>query len=205
MTGIDKTFFNSCFPARKRDAHKGDFGRILLFAGSCGMAGAAALAGRAALRSGAGLVRFLIPSYADPIYPILQTNVPEATCITPEQIGFYASSEEKDPVKALAEYAAIAAGSGRGKDPVRLSLLAFLIRNYKGPLVLDADALNAVAGNEAFADSVRASAADFIFTPHVGEAKRLLSGVQTDIRTAQHDQDIDAYNDQSKEKAILIH
>lgn len=176
MTRIDHAFFEERFPARKRDAHKGDFGKILIFAGSCGMAGAAALAGRAALRSGAGLVQFLLPSYADPIYPILQTLVPEATCITPEKIGFYGADTSDAFVKdSLNAYDAIAAGSGLGNDPVRLSLLSFLIQNYDGTMVLDADALNAISRGNLAKETLRSSSAEFIFTPHVGEAKRLLS------------------------------
>ncbi len=173
---IDEELFRNSLPQRKTDAHKGDFGRVLIFAGSCGMAGAAVLAGSAAVRSGAGLVRFLLPSFADPIYPVLQTCVPEATCITPEGIGFYGRPEEdsEDPCHKLNEYTAIAAGSGLGGDPARQNILRYLIRNYSGTLVLDADALNAVASGAISLDDITSSPASLIFTPHIGEAKRLL-------------------------------
>ena len=178
MIRVEQAFFNERFPKRKRDAHKGDFGKVLIFAGSCGMAGAAALSGRAALRSGAGLVQFLIPSFSDPIYPILQILVPEATCITPDKIGFY-GMEDSSAADGLNAYSAIAAGSGLGADSVRLSLLSFLLRHFSGPMVLDADALNAVARGDITKEDILSSSAKFIFTPHVGEAKRLLSAVST--------------------------
>jgi len=62
---------------RKREIHKGDCGRILIAAGSPGMAGAAILAARSALRAGSGLVRTAIPAE---LFPIVQVGVPEATC-----------------------------------------------------------------------------------------------------------------------------
>ena len=63
---------------RNKEIHKGDCGRILIAAGSWGMAGAAILAARSALRAGAGLVRLAIP---EALFPIVQVGVPEATCI----------------------------------------------------------------------------------------------------------------------------
>ena len=179
MIRIDDRFFRERFPERKRDAHKGDFGKVLIFAGSCGMAGAASLAGRAALRSGAGLVQFLIPSFSDPIYPILQILVPEATCITPEKIGF-SNALEDSAGDLLSAYSAVAAGSGLGNDAARLSILSFLIRNYSGKMVLDADALNAVARGDIPKEDLLSSSAELILTPHIGEAKRLLSAISSE-------------------------
>ena len=172
MKYIDEAYVKEYIPERKRDAHKGDFGKILVFGGSTGMAGAAALSGRAALRSGAGLVKFLIPSFSDPIYPILQVLVPEATCVTPEQITDYN------------EYDAITAGSGLGADPERMRILAQILNDYQGKLVLDADALNAIAEGRIQKQTILSLKADLIITPHVGEAKRLLSS-DAQIRTPE--------------------
>lgn len=159
---------------RHPDAHKGDFGKILIFAGSPGMAGAAALCGRSALNSGAGLVSFLLPSLDDPIYPILQVLVPEATCTA------------YDPGKDLSAYAVIAAGSGLGRDPERLAILSKIIETYKGTLVLDADALNFIAANKHMADLVHDSEADIILTPHSGEAKRLSGRGEGELYSTEH-------------------
>lgn len=162
MEIINESFFQKQFPERKPDAHKGDFGRVLIFAGSPGMAGAAVLAGKAAARSGAGLVRFLIPSFSDPVYPILQTAVPVATCIVPEMIP------------DLNAYDAVAAGSGLGNSAERMELLQWIADTYRGRLVLDADALNAMSsGKIRFGRNGEASA-QTVLTPHIGEARRLL-------------------------------
>lgn len=172
MDIITEAYVKERFPKRKREAHKGDFGKVLIFAGSLGMAGAAALSGRAASRSGAGLIRFLLPSFEDPIYPILQTAVPVATCVTA------AMCEDFN------EYDAIAAGSGLGKDAARKNLLKRILAEYKGILLLDADALNMVARGDISCEEVLNTKAKLIFTPHIGEAKRLL-GSDAPIRTEE--------------------
>lgn len=162
MLYTDDKYISAAIFKRSPDSHKGDFGKLLIFAGSEGMAGAAVLAGRAALKSGAGLVRFLLPNFSSSLLPILQINVPEATCICwHEHLN-------------LSEYAAIAAGSGLGKSHEVLTILTYIIDNYAGILLLDADALNLISENAALADKVRNSKATIIITPHVGEAKRLL-------------------------------
>lgn len=159
---------------RDPEAHKGDFGRVLIFAGSPGMAGAAALCGKAALKSGAGLVRFLLPSLEDPIYPIVQVLVPEATCL-----GW-------EPGIDLSAYTVIAAGSGLGADKTRLDILSKIIETYEGILVLDADALNFIAANEHMTELVKNSKAQIILTPHAGEAKRLLGVKPEDLYSVEH-------------------
>lgn len=169
MIYIDDNFVLNKLKRREADAHKGDFGKVLVFAGSVGMAGAAVLCGKSALKSGAGLVQFLLSSADDRIYTILQTAVCEATCVFADEDDFDIKTEEK-----LNEYSAIAAGSGLGRDAERINLLKKIIRCYKGVLVLDADALNFISQDNETAKEVRKSEAQIIITPHVGEAKRLL-------------------------------
>lgn len=159
---------------RLPDSHKGDFGKVLICAGSPGMAGAAILCGKAALKSGAGLVRFLLPSMDDPIYPIVQTAVPEATCVA------------YMPGMDFSEYTSIAAGSGLGSDSSRLGMLSRIIENYKGVLVLDADALNLISANSHLTSLVRESEAKIILTPHGGEAKRLLGVKPGEVFSIAH-------------------
>ena len=90
---------------RNREIHKGDCGRILIAAGSRGMAGAAVLSATAALRAGSGLVQMAIP---DEIFPIVQTGIPEATCLS------------RDFTKIdLGRFDAAAAGPGMGKERKR--------------------------------------------------------------------------------------
>lgn len=148
---------------RKKEIHKGDCGRILIAAGSEGMAGAAILAARSALRAGSGLVRTAIPKE---LFPIVQVGVPEATCI-----------ERRLPISNLEIYDAVCTGPGLGESNESIEFVKELLKNCEKTLVLDADALNIIAHNELF-DLLRMRAECFpkstVLTPHMGEAKRLL-------------------------------
>ena len=169
MKFTDDAYIRETIYKRKEDAHKGDFGKVLLYAGSPGMAGAAILCGTAALRTGSGLVRFLMTKTRKEIQPILQTAVWEATCIDEERAD-------------LAEYQAIAAGCGLGESEEAAGILAELLSSYAGTLVLDADALNLLAHREELGSAAASFAGTLILTPHVGEAKRLLQ-TECEIRT----------------------
>lgn len=145
---------------RKREIHKGSCGRILIAAGSVGMAGAAVLSARGALRSGAGLVQLSVPQE---IFPIVQTGVIEATCLT-------ASLDQID----LSRYNAAAAGPGLGDSRQSVEKVRVLLDSFDGPLVLDADGLN-IAAREDYFDLMRARGGRLIITPHMGEARRLMA------------------------------
>ena len=144
---------------RPREIHKGSCGRILIAAGSAGMAGAAVLSARGALRSGAGLVQLSVPAE---IFPIGQTGVLEATCLTN-------SLDNMD----LGRYDAAAAGPGLGDSRESVEKVRILLDSFDGPLVLDADGLN-IAAREDFFDLMRARGGMLIITPHMGEARRLM-------------------------------
>ena len=75
---ITREFVQNIIGKREKEIHKGDCGRVLIVAGSVGMAGAAVLAARAALRSGSGLVQVAI---SKELFPVVQVGVPEATCL----------------------------------------------------------------------------------------------------------------------------
>ena len=145
---------------RKREIHKGSCGRILIAAGSVGMAGSAVLAARGALRSGAGLVQLSVPQE---IFPIVQTGVLEATCLT----------DSLDNID-LSRYNAAAAGPGLGDSRESVEKVRILLDSFDGPLVLDADGLN-IAAREDFFDLMRARGGRLIITPHMGEARRLMA------------------------------
>ncbi len=148
---------------RKKEIHKGDCGRVLIAAGSEGMAGAAILAARSALRAGSGLVRTAIPRE---LFPIVQIAVPEATCTV-----------RRLPIPSLADYDAVCAGPGLGEGTESIEFVTELLKHCEKPLILDADALNIIAHNELF-ELLRLRAERFpgstVLTPHMGEAKRLL-------------------------------
>ena len=164
MTGSIITIKNvkNIIERRNREIHKGSCGRILIAAGSVGMAGAAVLAARGALRSGTGLVQLHVPAE---IFPIVQTGVLEATCLT----------DSLDNID-LSRYNAAAAGPGLGDSRESVEKVRILLDSFDGPLVLDADGLN-IAAREDFFGLMKAREArgvKLIITPHMGEAKRLM-------------------------------
>lgn len=147
---------------RRREIHKGDCGRILIVAGSEGMMGAAVLSCRAALRSGAGLVQLAVPKEC---FPVAQVAVPEATCRT-------RSFQPGD----LARYDAVALGPGLGTEEDSVEAVRNILEYYEGNLVLDADALNMIAQpTNGLLELLQQRRGQTVITPHIGEAKRLLS------------------------------
>lgn len=142
-------------------AHKGTRGRVAIVGGAPGMAGAAVFAARGALRAGAGLVRLCVAAES---LSAVQAAVPEATgSIWPHSASDFAA--------ALGAPDALVVGPGLGATSRHL-LLAVLAAS-KGPATLDADALNAVAGDTATL-RVALNGRPAILTPHVAECARLL-------------------------------
>jgi len=153
---------------RSADSHKGDYGRVLVVAGSRGKSGAAHLTATAALRSGAGLVTVGTPGSCLPIIAALGAEtMTEALAETAEgTISFEA-------LERVLEFGAdvIAVGPGIGRGPSTTAFVHALVEQSPVTLVLDADALNAFAGD---ADRlVGRDGVDIIITPHPGEMARL--------------------------------
>ncbi len=164
-------------PPRLADCHKGDFGRVVIFAGSEGMAGAAAFCASACVKAGAGLTTILCRRS---LLPVLQALVPEAMCrALPEENGHLLPAAAQIAREALhgADAACIGCGLGQGTDNLML-LRAF--REAECPVVWDADALNLLARHE---DLLPLSEQDVI-TPHPGEAARLLEQDTEDVTDA---------------------
>jgi hydroxyethylthiazole kinase-like uncharacterized protein yjeF len=162
-------------PPRRADSHKGDYGRILVLAGSRGMVGAAAMAGTAALRAGAGLVTIGTPRS---VYPILAVQV---TCCTtrplPETPVATLSDRGFSAILQFAEsFDVIALGPGLGRHPSTTQLVRQLVMQLPKPMVVDADGLNALAEDVAV---LRRAPAPRILTPHPGEMARL-AGLSAD-------------------------
>ena len=157
-------------PKRGADAHKGTYGRVLMITGSEGMAGAAILSASAAYRMGSGLVRILTPRCNQ---AVLQAKLPEVI-VTPYK------EEISRQMETLLDWAdVICAGCGLGMDERTkevLETLLIYLENHEKPCVLDADALNNIAGMEQKKREMLLSGAGsrLIFTPHVKEFARLL-------------------------------
>jgi len=174
------------FQERKRDSHKGDYGRVLLIGGSFGMSGAIAMAGRAALVTGSGLVRLAVPERS---LPIVASSMPELmTVALPENRSGKISLNAFPQLMSLAEEAdVIVIGPGLGRSAGLDALVMRLHREVKKPMLIDADGLNALASYsfehmaESFAE-VAASGTWRILTPHPGEFARLCSNVPVQER-----------------------
>lgn len=150
-------------PVRPVETHKHAVGALLLLAGSSGMAGAAVMAAEAALRSGAGLVRIASPPANR---RVLQSTVPEAV--------FVDTTNHAELGRAASSTSAIAAGPGLGVDPEAMaSLKAVLEHSGRVPVLLDADALNLVAGGATPTLGELGRQRPLLVTPHPGEMKRL--------------------------------
>ena len=151
---------DSQLPLRPRNAHKGDFGKVFILAGSEGYTGAPVLAARAALRVGSGLVYLGVPQE---IYPIIAVKCDEAMPFPlPEN---YSAILER---ATGCDVALIGPGLGRGPKAERLALS--LLKDLTIPVVLDADGINALAGH---IDILDKRSALTVLTPHEGEFARL--------------------------------
>jgi len=157
-------------PRRPRSAHKGDFGRVLVIAGSLGMTGAACLCAEGALRVGAGLVTVGCPVG---INDILEAKLTEAmTFPLPETYSRTLDTRALAPILELAEEASvIAIGPGLSREPETAVLVRRLVARVGKPMVIDADGLNALADAAVILEGGHAPA---VLTPHPGEMGRLM-------------------------------
>ena len=158
---------------RAVDAHKGDFGKVCIIAGSIGLSGAAALAGRAALRAGAGLVRVATPKS---VLPIVASIEPSFTTIPlPEDsAGRIAATAANTILNLIPQNDCFAFGPGVGVSQGVRSVLQRLLTQEGLRLIIDADGLNNLSGINDWPSQTKANV---ILTPHPGEMKRLWAGL----------------------------
>jgi hydroxyethylthiazole kinase-like uncharacterized protein yjeF len=156
-------------PNRPVDAHKGTFGTVVVLAGSLGFTGAAYLASTAAARTGAGLVRLLV---ANTIYPILAAKCTEVMATPVQEVapGAVGHAAYDLVMRQLATAEAGIIGPGLGRDGSTWRLVLDLAQHAKCPLVLDADALNALSDAPRSKGKVGKNR---VLTPHPGEMARL--------------------------------
>jgi hydroxyethylthiazole kinase-like uncharacterized protein yjeF len=148
---------------RKPFSHKGNYGHVLLIAGSKGKSGAALLAAEACLRSGAGLLTVHLPASG---YEIMQTALPEAMVSTDVKEDIFSKAPDN-----LSIYKTIGIGPGLGKEPITAEAMMNVLKHFRNPMVIDADALNIMAQYGIKNISVPPGS---ILTPHPGEFERLL-------------------------------
>jgi NAD(P)H-hydrate epimerase len=154
---------------RQPDAHKGSFGHLLVVAGSVGKTGAALMAAHAALRTGAGLVTVASPYRA---LPMMTPALPEAMWEPLDETadGAIAMSALPRVLDLLEGKTALALGPGVGRHQETVSFVKKLVAQAPLATVVDADGINAFAGDIAAVPPDRPLA----LTPHPGEAARLL-------------------------------
>jgi len=158
----------SVLPERKTDAHKGDFGRILLLCGSRGYTGAPALAAMGALRSGAGLVYLGVP---ESIYTIEAVKLNEPIVFPlPDEDGRFSSKAVSPVLKLLPKMDAVLIGPGLGRSEGVDDLIRSVLQEMSGPVVVDADGINALVRHM---DILRERHHPTILTPHPGEFSRI--------------------------------
>lgn len=165
VEAINKKMIKNVIPERAKVAHKGNFGRVLIVAGSEGMMGAAILALRGALRSGVGVATISCePSF----FPVIHCGIPEAIC-----------KNRALQIEDLNKYDSIAIGPGLGVSPSTEKLIRLVLDHYSGPVILDADALNTIA---MYSMDLSGHCASLVMTPHDAEAARLLGKEVYEIR-----------------------
>lgn len=161
MAEVAKEAERPSLPRRKRDAHKGDFGRLFILAGSREYTGAPALCAYAALRTGAGLVTLAVPGEA---WAVVAGKCPNETMVWPLPENYDIILKKASSCDA----AVIGPGLGQGEGAERLVLS--LLRDLKCPVILDADGLNIAAKHINVLDEREGLT---VLTPHEGEFARL--------------------------------
>ena len=157
-----KDIYRKMLPDRPEDSNKGMYGRLLVIAGSKGMAGAAYLNAHAAYMTGAGLVRIYTSSDNR---EILQTLLPEAIITTYEEYN-------KEELLSLLTWAdGVCIGSGLGMSRLSEKILKTVIEYVKVPCLIDADGLNLLAENKNYLNQM--AERRFVITPHMKEMSRL--------------------------------
>lgn len=163
-------------PPRRADSHKGTYGHVLVIAGSAGKSGAAALAGLGALRGGAGLVTIAARAQA---LSEAMAHAPELMGVALPGQGPLALGDLEVLAAAAKGKQALVIGPGIPRGEGTSGLLRALIEKHEGPVVLDADALNALAPDFAH---LRAAKAQLLLTPHPGEMATLVGKSTADVR-----------------------
>ncbi len=166
-------------PPRPVDGHKGDFGRVLVVAGSRGMIGAAELCSRAVLKTGSGLVLAVTP---EECYPILAAKLTCGMTMPAPQTptGGFALGAWRQIAETAEGFDVIALGPGFGRHPSTQALAVRLIEEIDRPMVIDADALFAIA-----TELGHLNLAGAIITPHHGEMARLTGKTTAEVQESR--------------------
>ena len=186
MVGVKRIRAPAKLRPRRRDAHKGDFGRVLIVGGSRGMIGAPALAANAALRGGAGLVTVAAP---ETIQLAVATLCPCATSVplACDAAGELSGESIRQVLAAAGKSDVLAVGPGLAVGAGQRNLVRAVMEQEK-PVVLDADGLNNLAAIDGWA-AIRRCA--LVLTPHPGEFSRLTGKAIGEIQADRENAAVD--------------
>jgi len=168
MWWVEKEDVGMMLPFRPPGGHKGDFGHLLILGGAAGHSGAVIMAAQAAVVGGSGLVTVAAPRSA---VSIIDSVSRESMTITLPETS---DGEFADPggiSGALKRMSAVVAGPGMGCGPGAERVLETVLAEFSGPILLDADALNIMAGR---LEELKSVTGPLVLTPHPGELARLL-------------------------------
>ncbi len=170
----------SLFPKRNKTSHKGTYGKVCILGGSKSYSGSVILSTLAisALKMGVGYSTLAIPNC---IYNIVALHYPEITysILDSDENNLVFSKQTKDKIDQLMTYSSIAVGMGMGVNQNNYKILSYILDNYKGNLLLDADALNTIS--KFGVDILKNKKCKVVITPHVAEMERLTGIDKTEI------------------------
>lgn len=171
---VDEEVITKLIKKRRKFAHKGDFGKALLIAGSYGKMGAAVLSAKACLRTGVGLLTVHVPELG---YNIIQISLPEAMASIDNHQHYFTKLKSREADL----YSTIGVGPGIGQEKKTAEALTKLLRDagrLNKPLVLDADALNLCSQDKLM---LKFLPVNTILTPHLKEFERLSGKAKSDF------------------------
>ncbi len=160
-------YFKKIFPKRKKDTHKGDYGKIAILGGSSGMSGSVYLSSMAALRTGAGLVYNIVPKS---ISNILQIKTNEQIILPLDSFNIINNEENLRKINYyIRDKDILAIGPGMGQDDSLNSLINSIFKDFSGKILIDADGLNAISSDIKILKNHK----NLVLTPHLMEFSRL--------------------------------
>jgi yjeF C-terminal region, hydroxyethylthiazole kinase-related/yjeF N-terminal region len=166
---IDQEMVSQFIKPRQAESHKGSYGHVLVTGGSTGMTGAVIMASCAALRSGAGLVTAALPESLVPILEASSLEVMSRPLSETREGGI--AGDALSALKNLLETVSVCAiGPGMSRYPEANAVIRFVLENSRVPVLVDADGLNALAGDVEIFKNLQVPV---VITPHPGEMSRL--------------------------------
>lgn len=183
----EKEILAHLIPERPGYSHKGDYGHVLVVAGSRGKTGAAFMTGRACLRAGAGLVTMGVP---ESLMDVFQGRVTEEmTLPLPDRGDGTLSAKAGDTILRFSSEKAdvICIGPGIGVSDDTRKMMAGIVSSSRTPMVIDADGINALSeasvGGQGATEIFKKAQAPIILTPHPGEMARLLKSRESETNS----------------------